>query len=163
MNDLISKISSYEIFNNIIPGAVFAFLLEALSIFHFETTSIITDVVLYYFLGLIVSRIGSLIIDPALQLSGIIEKADYSAFIRASAKDEKILVLLEFRNLLRTVFSLLIVTLAAYLWVILTPSFQLSSTTKNILVLSSLALLFLLSYRKQNRFITKRVEHHKDL
>ncbi len=160
MNDLMAKISSYDIFNNLVPGAIFAFLLDRLGIATVGTPSIITDVVLFYFLGLIVSRIGSVLIDPILKLTGIIPKVDYPGFIDASQKDTKILTLLESRNLYRTIVTLLLVTLIAYHVKGWAPTWM-SDGWRTTILLAVLAVLFLLAYRKQNSFISRRVEHHK--
>jgi len=160
MNDLIAKISSYDIFNNLVPGAIFSFLLDWLGVASLNTPSIITDFVLFYFLGLIVSRIGSVIVGPLLQLLRIIPKGDYRAFIEASQNDNKILTLLESRNLYRTLVALLLVTLLAYHMKGMAPAWM-SESWRTTFLLAVLAVLFIFAYRKQNSFITRRVEHHK--
>ena len=66
---------------------------------------------LYYFLGLVVSRFGSLVIGPLLKSFSFIKFADYRAFIDASKKDTQIEVLSEANNSYRTLcalFSLLL-------------------------------------------------------
>jgi hypothetical protein len=161
MNDFVAKISSYDIFNNLVPGAIFAYFLKVLGISEVGTSSILVDVVLYYFLGMIVSRIGSLLVDPLLKFFKIIPAGDYSAFIKASDMDPKILTLLESRNLYRTTLALLLVTLAAYLWQAYLPALGITSRGQTIVMLVCLAVLFLLAYRKQDWFIHQRVEHHK--
>lgn len=160
MNDLISKISSYDLFNNLVPGAIFAFMLNLLDLFHLPASSVVVDLVFYYFLGLIVSRIGSIILDPVLHAVGLLKKPDYNDFIRASERDPKIAVLLESRNLFRTVLSLVLVTLVAYVYKHTAPSLALSPVSQNIILLVALAALFLFAYLKQSGFIERRVTHH---
>ncbi len=159
MSDILAKISSYNLFNNLVPGAIISALLSILGIYHIESLSIVADLVVYYFLGMIVSRVGSIIVDPILRFVRLLPKRNYPAFIDASAKDEKIQVLLETSNMYRTIFALLVVVLAAYNL----QSFgtALSAGTAVNVGLFALVALFLVSYLKQNFFITKRVEHHR--
>ncbi|MER9729873.1 hypothetical protein [Mesorhizobium sp. M0217] len=159
MSDILAKISSYNLFNNLVPGAILSALLSVLDIYHIESLSVVADLVVYYFLGMIVSRVGSIIADPILRLVRLLPQRNYPAFIVASAKDEKILVLLETSNMYRTIFALLLVVLAAY--DLRSLSTGLSTATAINCGLLALAALFLVSYLKQNYFITKRVEHHK--
>ena len=63
MESLLDKISSYNILNNIIPGAVFVYFWSALDIGTFPSDNIVESVILYYFCGLIVSRVASLVIE----------------------------------------------------------------------------------------------------
>ncbi|MER9204003.1 hypothetical protein NKH74_33675 [Mesorhizobium sp. M0933] len=160
MNDILAKISSYNLFNSLVPGAILAGLLGSLDIYHFESTSVVADLVVYYFLGMIVSRVGSVIIDPLLKLLRIVPPRNYGGFIEASAKDEKILILLETGNMYRTVFAVLLLVVAAYNLRTVGTALPSPAIAINIGLLV-LAALFLVSYLKQNRYISKRVEHHK--
>lgn len=161
MNDLIAKISSYDIFINVIPGAIFIYFLKQAGIFTVEIDSLVGDLVLYYFTGLVISRIGSVLVEPLLRLVGFVKYGSYSDFIKASAKDPKILVLLEASNLYRTVIALMLVCAVAYNWDVL-ALLGLSSRAWILCGCAALTLLFLISFRKQSGFISKRVEHHKD-
>lgn len=161
MNEIVAKISSYNIFNNLVPGAILSFLLSEFGIYKLDASSIVVDVVVYYFLGMIMGRVGSIILDPILIKFGIVKKGEYNEFIDASIKDEKILTLLESGNMYRTIFAVIIfcliaknVKMASTLW--------LSEDLSQNLVLAVLAVLFLLSYRKQSYFISRRVDHQKD-
>lgn len=163
MNDLIAKISSYDIFINVIPGAVFVHFIKQTGIYEVDVESVVGDLVLYYFIGLVISRIGSVIVEPLLLWTGFVKYGDYSDFIAASAKDSKILVLLEAGNLYRTIIALVMVCAAASNWDVAAALLQLSSRTWILLGYAALMLLFLVSFRKQSSFISKRVANHKDI
>jgi hypothetical protein len=60
------KISSYNIFNNLFP-ALFVYLLERSTKVILSTDDIVKNIVLYYFAGLIIGRVGSIIIEPLLK------------------------------------------------------------------------------------------------
>ena len=62
MESLLEKISSYNILNNLIPGAVFVFLGKLLDIISLPLDGIVESIFIYYFCGMIISRIGSLVI-----------------------------------------------------------------------------------------------------
>ena len=68
MNDIINKISNYNLFNYLFPG-----ILYTASVNHFTRLQLPTDNLLEaffvcYFIGLVISRIGSLIVEPLLKL-----------------------------------------------------------------------------------------------
>ncbi len=61
MDNIINKISSYNILNHLLPGVVFAIMLRFFTIFNIFTGEIILDLFLFYFVGAIIGRIGSFI------------------------------------------------------------------------------------------------------
>ncbi|MER8743122.1 hypothetical protein NKH54_08550 [Mesorhizobium sp. M1004] len=160
MGDVISKISSYNIFTNLIPGAVLAFIMHRLEIYDFQSPSTVIDIIMYYFLGVVVSRVGSVILQPVLRRTHFIKHGDYSSFIVAEAKDPKIAVLLESSNLYRSICSVLLLSLLAYWVKLLAARYGWSLRSVEVGTVIFLAALFLLSYRKQAAFIEKRVQHH---
>ena len=61
MNSFIEKLGSYHILTNLIPGAFFALFAHYLFGVQISTENIGEDVIIYYFIGLLISRIGSLL------------------------------------------------------------------------------------------------------
>ncbi|MGA1802525.1 hypothetical protein [Rhizobium sp. HT1-10] len=159
MSEILAKISSYDIFNNLVPGAILAFLLAVLEIYTIDTNNIVVDLVVFYFLGVVVSRIGSLISEPILRVSHFVRYAEYSAFIAASQKDEKIAVLLEVNNQYRTFIALMLVTITSYFGRDTVLYYGFSDKTVKVSLVAGTAVLFVLAYRKQTSFIKKRVEY----
>lgn len=157
MKELLDKLSSYNVFNYLLPGVVFSVLVDALTSFQFVQKDIIIGAFFYYFIGLIISRIGSLVIEPFLKWVRFVQFSSYGDFLEASKKDEMIKVLSEANNMYRTfcsVFASLAIvkiyekTISAY------PNLKQWSTE---FVVVALLLLFCFSYRKQTQYITKRV------
>lgn len=158
MKDLLDKLSSYNIFNYLLPGIIFAVLVEKLTSLKMIQPDIVVAVFFYYFLGSVISRVGSLLIEPALKKIGFVTFADYPDFISASQADPKIEILSEANNMYRTFVAMLVLAAVfkAYDYVenvcpivaILSPYFM----------LAGLIALYLFSYRKQTQYITKRVE-----
>ena len=160
MSDLLTKISSYNIFNYLLPGILFAVGSDAWLNTPIIQKDILLTAFVCYFAGMVVSRIGSLIIDPIAKQIGFVKYASYPDFVRAANTDPKIEVLSEVNNTYRTLCSLFLcmVTLKIYLTVEgMIPS--LASARLPIMVIA-LLVIFAMSYRKQSAYITKRVKVH---
>lgn len=157
MKDLLEKLSSYNIFNYLLPGVIFVVMAEALTRFHFVQKDIVLGVFFYYFIGLVISRVGSLVVEPLLKLLRFIRFAPYGDFVAASKKDDQLLVLSESNNMYRTLCSLFMIlaALKGYDW--LSSRFpQVQQWSVETLVIALFA-LFCFSYRKQCQYITKRI------
>jgi len=88
METLLSLLSTYELFNNIFPGIIFSYFLS-LQNYNIipNKMDIYEKLFLYYFIGLIISRIGSLFLEPLFRKLEIIKFADYTKFLKAEEKD----------------------------------------------------------------------------
>ena len=151
MSELLQKLSTYNIFNYLFPGVVFVILLNRYTGINLAVDDVILGMFLYYFFGLVLSRIGSILIEPALRCTKIVEFSDYARFVRASKLDDKIELLSEVNNMHRTIIAMLVVLLAIS---ICNGSVTCLLTTS----LLGIVTLFVLSYRKQTSFITKRID-----
>jgi hypothetical protein len=157
MTDLIEKLSSYNLFNYLFPGVIFAVISEKVTSYSFLQSDVFVGFFVYYFIGLVISRFGSLLLEPTLKKVKFIQFANYKDYISASASDPKIELLSEVNNMYRTISSLfaLIILLRIYEGIESTLS---PLETYRVLLLTLLLLpLFLLSYKKQTKFITDRV------
>ncbi|MBS3042865.1 phosphohistidine phosphatase [Enterobacteriaceae bacterium 155047] len=160
MDGLWEKISSYNIFNNLFPGALFVYLFERASHVVLSTEDIVKNIVLYYFLGLVLGRLGSIIIEPLFKLFKLVKFAPYDKFVAASKLDSKIDVLQEVANMYRTLFTVSVVMLVSL--------YLMSKVTGGNYILSQIAcslfaLLFIISYVKQIRYIVRRVNKLTEL
>ncbi len=158
MKDLLDKLSSYNLFNYLLPGILFVTIAKEFTGYNFIQDHNLIAAFLYYFIGMVVSRFGSICIEPVLKKISFLKFTDYKKFIAASRKDSKIELLSEINNTYRTICSMfiLLLLLRAYNY------FQIRWTISNdISVFISVILiffLFLFSYRKQTTYITKRIE-----
>jgi hypothetical protein len=157
MNDLLSKISSYHLFNYLLPGCLFAAAASKFTDHQFIQQNLVLGLFLYYFYGLVISRLGSLALEPFLRWIRFLSFAEYSDFVSACKEDPKIDMLSETNNMYRTLCSLLVTLVLV--WVYSQVELRWTAVRKWYLPLSVLFLLalFLLSYRKQTKYITKRV------
>jgi hypothetical protein len=158
MKELLDKISSYNIFNYLLPGTLFAAFVERFSDHKFPHGNIVVELFAFYFAGLVISRIGSLVVGPTLQKTKFIRFSPYGDFIRASTHDPKIELFSEQNNMYRTLCALF-VALPAFKgadWV----AKRLEVPHDVLLTVASglLCVLFAFAYRKQTQFIKKRVD-----
>lgn len=161
MKEILEKISSYNLFNYLLPGTVFVFILSKTSDLNLIQKDLLIGGFLYYFIGLIISRIGSVIIEPILSKTSFIKFADYSDFVTYSKVDTKIDTLSESNNMYRTMISLFLCLLLTKLYQWLSGLIGLSDYTGNIILILLILILFLFSYRKQTNYITKRIVANK--
>lgn len=158
MKELLDKISSYNLFNYLFPGILFVGIAKEFTNYNFIQENDFIGAFFYYFIGMVISRFGSLFLEPILKKLSFLKFADYKNFVSASKKDDKIELFSEVNNTYRTITSMFLILLLLktfnhfqILWSI--PQ----SITKLILAIIIL-FLFLFSYRKQTNYIKKRID-----
>ncbi|MCP5534780.1 MAG: hypothetical protein H7A51_00925 [Akkermansiaceae bacterium] len=158
MEELLKKITSYNILNNLLPGVVLVAAFPDSEISKFCTSNSFFGAIICYVTGVVVSRIGSLLLEPALKK--IAKHEPYADFIAASTKDPKIAELSETNNTFRTLASTGICYMAIVGMSAADSNWSLLSTypvTTKIVCAALLSGLFVFSYRKQTDYICKRV------
>lgn len=158
INDLLDKITSYNLFNYLLPGVLFAVLATSLTDVTLVQEDVVTGAFFYYFLGVVISRIGSLILESLLEWIGFLTTGDYGEYVSASKADQKIEVLLETRNMYRSLLAVFIslLGLKTYLWI--EGSFPGLEALRAWLAIGFFIALFLFSYRKQTKYIISRAQ-----
>jgi hypothetical protein len=154
---MLERISSYNLFNNLLPGAVYCFLLNKLLSINFCSGNIVEDLFIYYFAGMVISRIGSIIVEPICKKINFVKFAEYGEFLKASKKDDKIDILSETNNTYRTMLSLTLVLLVTKLYIFISSKCEPLEAWTPFVIIIVLFLLFAFSYRKQTSYVRKRV------
>lgn len=157
MKEFLQKLTSYNIFNFLVPGIVFVVLTREATSFSFVQDDLLTGLFLYYFIGMVISRFGSLFIEPLLKGVRFVKFAEYKDFVVASQKDEKLDTLSEVNNTYRTITSMFVLILLLKLWGLLTGWLPDLKSWNAIFLITVLLFMFLFSYRKQTKYITKRI------
>lgn len=158
LSDLLDKLTSYNLFNYLLPGAVFAYFAESSFAIKLVPNDLFTAAFVYYFLGVVISRCGSLVLEPLLKKLRFVKFETYPAFLAASEKDAKFEVLVEAANMYRTFASamLLLLLLALYIKVeSLNPSLL---EWRSLIGGSALAIVFLFAYKKQADYVFNRIK-----
>lgn len=157
MEKILDKLSSYNIFNYLFPGVVFCVIADRYMSVPLLQDSIINGLFLYYFVGLVISRFGSIAIEPIFRKSGIIKFADYPDYIAAVKDDQKIELLSESNNMYRTILSALVILIFVVIGEQLVQQYPGFLAFLKYSILPGLVLLFGFSYKKQTEYITKRI------
>lgn len=159
MKEVIEKISNYNFFNYLLPGIIFTNIADKFTTYIFLENNLVIAVFTYYFIGLVISRFGSLVIEPILIRSMFVKYTSYKKFIAASKQDEKIELLTESNNMYRTFCSMLFLLLLLKIVEIIELNYPNLMILNPYLLLLSLLTLFLYSYKKQSQYISERVNN----
>ena len=93
MDKIIEKISSYHIFNNLVPGYLFLIISSQIMKKNLIIDSLIYSFFEAYFIGIIISRISSLVIEKIIVKIWNLKKEPYDKYIEANKKDDKLEIL----------------------------------------------------------------------
>ena len=160
MEAILSLLSTYELFNNIFPGIIFSYFL-GLQNYNIipNKIDIYEKLFLYYFIGLTISRIGSLFLEPFFLKLKIVKFADYTKFLKAEEKDNKISIFLLVNNMYRSFIIVFFLNFLYLLYLILQNNFLFCTLVSKLLCILFFFFLFVYSYIKQTKYIRKRVEN----
>ena len=162
MESILEKISSYNLFNYLLPCVVLCVVSDRYFDIPLLQDSIITGLFLYYFVGLVTSRFGSIVLEPILKKLKIVKFADYPDFLRAVKNDKKIEVLSETNNMYRSLLSALVILCLLVLGDRIIHEYESWSSYFKYALLPALLVLFGLSYRKQSEYIVKRINSNNE-
>jgi len=162
MENLLDKLSSYNVFNYLLPGVVFCVVADKYFSIPLLQDSIIIGLFLYYFIGLVISRFGSLILEPVMKKLKVVEFSDYSDFLEAVKTDAKIEVLSETNNMYRSILSTLTLLCLVFMGEAAIERFPSLSSIFQYLALPIMVVLFGYAYKKQTSYIKKRVDAIKN-
>ena len=159
---LLDKLSSYQILSYLIPGSVCCVLLKHLVGYDIVHFSMVENVIICYFVGMVNSRLGSLILYPILKKTKFIKEAEYPDFVAAEKKDSKITVLSDINNVFRSFANVMLLLLCALGIKNIDCISNFVTGNINWIAIISLFILFLFSVRKQTKFVRDRVEANKE-
>lgn len=163
MKELLDKLSSYNIFNYLLPGVLFAVLLDKFTTYSLIQDNVIIGAFVYYFIGLVVSRFGSLVIEPILKKTSFVKFAPYAHFVAASKSDSTLEILSEVNNMYRTLASMLVLLLLCSVYNSVEAALPFLKPWDRYTFTILLLIMFLVSYRKQTGYVSKRIEADRKL
>jgi hypothetical protein len=163
MGELAKQLSSYNLLNYLLTGVAFVVLAKAFTTFSFVQNDLAVGVFVYYLIGMIVSRVGSLVVEPTLQAIKIKGKkfivfAPYEDFVVASSKNAKLEILSEENNVYRSVLAAILCVLLLRLVQAIEQWWPSATAANPWVLLAALLVLFVFAYWKQVGYIRKRVE-----
>ena len=162
MDEILSRLSSYNIVNYLLPGTLFAAFADVLTPYSFHQDSLLVSLFVYYFIGLVISRFGSLVLEPLLRKSRFLTFAAYSDYVTACKIDGQIADLSEVNNMYRTLCAQFIALAGLLVFDSVAKPIPFLSTAAPYLVAGGFLLIFLFSYRKQTKYIVDRIDVAKE-
>lgn len=157
MEKVLEKISSYNLFNNLFTGGVALLLSRYYLKFEIYYETVVYELIIIYFVGMVFNRVGSLIVNPILKKFKIIKFLPYEKFLQANRVDEKINVLQQEANIYRTLTSIFLFAILIKSFIFFQEVINFNFISKD-LVIIILLILFVISYIKQTNIIVKRIE-----
>lgn len=175
IKNLVEKISSYDILNNLFPGVIFCSIVERTTRLHFLLERL-GGFVFILFCRNDYKPYGSIFIEKILKSIKVRNKktkekdkflkfAPYGDYIEASEANSFIKVLNETNNTYRTIIAMLVVVMGAklYDWLLYDLIDDLGVAGSNSVFLIAcllITMLFIHSYKKQTDYIRGRVEKY---
>ena len=157
MKAILEKLSSYNIFNYLLPGFLFVIVGEKFTSISLLYEKWFIGVFLYYFYGLVISRLGSLIVESLLKRVKFVQFAPYPDYLEASKLDARIETFSEQNNMYRTLCSMSILLLALKIAEQIKDAWPWGADVNSFIFVIGLLVLFLFSYRKQTQYVVQRV------
>jgi hypothetical protein len=161
MKEILDKIGVYNLFNFLLPGVLFAVTLEYLTSYSIAQENLVIGAFIYYFAGLVISRFGSLVIEPFLKKILFLKFSPYTDFVSATKNDPKIELLSQDNNMYRTFVALFVLLILVKVYELVADKFPVLNEQIVTITVVVLLIGFLLSYRKQSTYVSKRIESNK--
>ena len=161
MDKIIDKLSEYNILTNLFPGAIYCFLATKFFDLSLVQDDLFMAAFVYYFCGMVISRISSILIEPVMKKSRFVTYADYKDYTAASTVDSHIKVLLETSNSYRSVMALFLSLLGTGAWTATASAWSWLDANGHYVISVALLALFSFAFRKQTQYIKDRVDLHK--
>lgn len=159
MEKILEKISSYHLLNNLIPGMLFIYLLDMLGIFSVEMNEVLKLLFLGYYAGMVINRVGSVVVEPLFQTCKIVNYAPYPDYLKAEQTDKKLSALLADNNVYRTMTAMFLLLIVLYIGHMIPKVDAFMHTDwATLLLLVCILVLYVLAFRKQTSYIRKRVK-----
>lgn len=162
MDKFLNKLSDYHFIQSLVPGMIFTYCSKIFYGVNFLTDKPVYDFIVILIIGLIISRIGSVIIEPLLRKVKILNFCKYSDYIEASQKDSIIKNLSETNNLYRVIIATFLVLIVEKFYIFLAGKFVWLNDWFYLIISVLFVILFIFSYRKQTKYIKKRVDKTLD-
>lgn len=145
------KLSTYRFFNFIIPGAVLIGFVKFHHIMEIPSVSIWWFLLLCYFCGIVLSRIGSVVIEEPMKCMGLISSYSVNTYITKQKDNALICTMLELANSYRTISAMVLVILC--MTIIAFPCE--GRTIWYVVVEILLLVLFIISFYKQHKYFIR--------
>lgn len=160
MENLINSISKYQLAINLIPGYIFAILLQQYAHIVLLEGDVLQDVFVSYFVGLIIGRIGSIVVERLMDKFNKTYKSapDYDIKVKAERIDPKIEILDRQCTIYRNCCAGCCCVIIGIFTDCLFGDGSFFSSVKYILFFLILTVLLVMAMDKQCNYVNQRIE-----
>lgn len=158
MNDFIFLLSNLRVVSSIVPGAILCIYINdflKINILRHET---IVNIFIFYAVGVIIGRIGSIVIEPLFESFGIIDKENYPNFIDAEIKNPKVSTIDEISRFYRSMATLMMLIIVGILFEYPMNLYPLTYVLGGHIVSVLILILMIKSYSKQSEYTANRIK-----
>ena len=114
LTKLLSKLSKYEILNNLIPGVVMCYILSVIG-YNIWIDSLFLNIVIAYIVGMICSRFSSVFVEWLFRKCKFVQWREYKLYNKAKRERPFIATLQENANMYRTMVAVFFLAFFAIL------------------------------------------------
>lgn len=157
MDKIIEKLSNYHIFNNLVPGYLFLIISSYILKQNLIIENLIYSFFEAYFIGIIISRISSLVVEKIIVKIWKLKKEPYEKYIDANKNDNKIEILNQDCNMYRSLCTLMLIELVLKIVFMFKIQNLIDNDILILILFVMLTILFAFSFVKQNKYISLRV------
>ena len=161
MKEFLQQIGSYNLFNYLLPGTIFCGFISKITPYNIESDNVVITAFMFYFIGLVISRIGSICVEPLLRKMKIVQFKPYSDYTEAAKSDKKLNVLSEQNNTYRTLLTSFILVIVVKSFDLLEQQFAFIAQIRVWLLIVTLIIILLAAYKKQTKYIFERIERNQ--
>lgn len=158
LQQIVDKVSQYNFITNILPGTILCIVLKYYIGYDLMVDDSFVNGFIFYFVGMVNNRIGSLFIEPLCRWTHIVRFSKYSYFVAAEKVDGKLSILSMENNAFRSYISLFFIAIMALIYRDYLSTCTFIYNHQDLILLCILLVIFVLSYRKRTTYIRKRVE-----
>ena len=156
---IFDRLSQYNFLTNILPGTVLCIIMKYLVGYDLIPDDYYQAGIVFYFVGMVNSRVGSLIVEPILKVISWVKFAPYPEFLQAEKEDPKLTLLSQENNVFRSYISVMFISIVGYIYKNCTLDLRQFLSDDPLVLIVILFVLFLFAYRKQTSFVKKRVDN----
>lgn len=158
MDKIIDKISSYHIFNYIIPGYIFILICDKYFNIKICDSNAVNNIISAYIVGLIIGRISSIFIENRLYHIFKIKNESYENYIKAEEKNDKLKVILQDRNMYRNLFTTFLLLLLIKILIFFNLFSIFNHDIGIVIILVVIVIIFAISFKKQSIYAISRIK-----
>ncbi len=158
MSDFVFLLSNFRVVSSLVPGAALCIFINDFLKVNILKDEVILNLFIFYTVGVVVGRVGSIIIEPLFESFGIIDKENYPDYIDAEIKNPKVSTIDEISRFYRSLTTLMMFIIVG---IVIEYPMKMYPMT-NVLVMHIVSVLMLIlmikSYSKQSKYTAKRIK-----